>query len=310
MKILVLGHTGFIGKNIYKKLKKDSFDVTGASLSQGTDLRIEANLVKILKENEIQIIINCAAHVGGIHYGLRNGISIFEDNILMNINILKAASQVNAQIINLISNCTYPGKHSEYIESNYWEGEIEPTVINYGIAKKAVVVLSKEYSRSRGLNVFNLVMPNVFGPGDHLDPEKAHALGGIISRMIIARDNNIPEFQIWGTGRPIREWLYIDDAVEIVLSMIGKRSNGEIVNIKGNGIISIYDLTIEIANLLRFTGKISLDPSKPDGAMAKTMNTVKFEKMFGNRQRTDFKIGLNETVRWYEKELRLEAHSE
>ena len=150
----------------------------------------------------------------------------------------------------MISNCTYPGNQSEYTESNYWEGAVDSTVINYGIAKKAVVVLSQEYSRSNGLNVFNLVMPNVFGPGDHLDPERAHALGGIIYRMIIAKKNNDTEFNIWGTGKPIREWLYVDDAVDVILHMIGKISNGEIINVKGNGAISIYDMTIEIAKLL------------------------------------------------------------
>jgi nucleoside-diphosphate-sugar epimerase len=117
MKILVLGHTGFIGQNIYKKMKEDSFDVMGASLSKGMDLRIENNLLKFLKENEIQIIINCAAHVGGIHYGLKNGISIFEDNILMNINTLRAASQVNAQIINLISKLKFKIYPSFYFSS-------------------------------------------------------------------------------------------------------------------------------------------------------------------------------------------------
>jgi GDP-L-fucose synthase len=300
---LVLGHTGFLGNAIFKRLQDLDIPVLGISRQNGHDLRNIDDLNRILDENSVEIVINCAAHVGGISYGLNNQPAIFRDNLLMSTSLLESLKFRNIKLVNPISNCAYPTKLSVYKEEEFWDGPIDESVLSYGLTRRALVVGSIAYTKSNMLNATNVALPNLYGPGDHLDPVRAHALGGLIFRTIHAKHRSEAFLSIWGTGRPVREWLYIDDAVEAILKFSSREESFELVNF-GSGIgVSIADLASLIIEEVGFGGQLSFDESKPDGAMIKTMDAKKGCSIISYHPQIDLKEGLSRTVSWYQSEL-------
>jgi GDP-L-fucose synthase len=297
--VLVLGHTGFLGSHIFKQLQIENHKVFGVSRSTGHDMRNFNVISEILKTHNPDVIINCAANVGGIAYGLQNRVTIFKDNSQINLNVLELAHQANAKLINPISNCSYPGGLTRYSEENYWNGPVDSSVSSYGNAKRMLVAGTHEYAENFNLKCLNIVFPNLYGPGDHLDPVRAHALGGIVSRMLEAKQNGLASFIVWGTGKPVREWLYIDDAVEAIIRNFDTNVVSSLVNAgSGNG-ISIYDLTVKIAESVGYKGKLILDESLPDGASVKLMDFKLGQRLLNWSPKISIDEGIPLTVDWF-----------
>ena len=302
--VLVLGHTGFLGKAVVRILNERRLDFVEASLSTGFDLRIQNNLDSLIKFTNPKTIINCAAVVGGIEYGRTHGASMFRDNMLMQLEVLESASKNGIKVINPISNCIYPKKLTQFKEDELWDGPLDETVLVYGGVRKIGIVGSQAYAKERGLSVINLIFPNLYGPGDHLDPIRAHALGGLVYKFVEAKVKKT-DVVIWGTGRPVREWLYVDDAARALISSINMEVSSDPLNI-GTGIgISISELAHLIAAQLNYSGKIHYDLSKADGALTKTMNAGKSDLIFKDLEFTDFSLGLLTTINYYQKEMQL-----
>ena len=188
--VLVLGDTGFLGNAVTNELKKREIDFLGVSRKMGIDLRNPEQVVNLINQNQFSSIVNCAAHVGGINYGIKNQRAIFEDNLRMNLTLLNIWTETGARVINPISNCAYPGHINRFSEELFWDGPVHDSVYAYGNTRRTLVASSKVYADSFGLEVSNLVFPNLYGPGEKRDPEQAHALGGLISRMLMAKKNN------------------------------------------------------------------------------------------------------------------------
>jgi GDP-L-fucose synthase len=303
MKVLVLGDSGFVGNAVTAELRQRNIPHVGASRNTGFDLRKAGELSALIRTSGATAIINCAAHVGGIEYGLRNPEAIFSDNSRMTLNVLEECSIANVRLINPISNCAYPGDATIFRQNEFWDGAVHDSVYSYAQTRRFLVAGSSVYQQSCGLDVINIIFPNIYGPGDHLDPVRAHALGGIISRMIQVMKNGEKEFTVWGTGKPIREWMYISDAANALVNAVFSNSSHEALNLGIGKGISIANLVDTVAKYLDFHGHISFDESKPDGALKKIMEVDSGPVHLNWSPQVSFEDGVKLTTKWFLEQL-------
>ena len=302
--ILVTGATGFLGKNTISVLSKSNSNFVGTSLSSGLDLRKLSDVKDYFNETKPQYVINCAAYVGGIQFGLKHEAEMFYNNMLMTINLLEACREFNVKrLINPISNCAYPAKASLFKEEEFWDGALHSSVFVYGMARKMSLVGAYAYANQYNFDSINLVLSNMYGPQDHFDVERSHALGALIKKIVDAKRLNIPEVVIWGTGKPVREWLYVEDAaVALIKALKIDRYSGPI-NIgvgKGCSIMQLADL---IKDKVRYTGDLRLDTSKIDGAAYKTVDGSLGQKLLNWTPETTLDNGIQQTLDWYFKNV-------
>ena len=246
-KVLVTGGTGFLGAHVVSSFKKlDGYDVFSCSRKEGIDLRNYKEFSNFVRKIKPKILIHCAAHVGGIAYDEMYPIEIFEDNLMIGVNTVKTVAENNIKyFINVMPNCTYPAKYDKYSEENWWNGEMHPSIVVYGFPRKMMEVACFAYLKKYDFKIVHLIFPNLYGPGDHFDPVRSHTLGALISKIVTAKKNDKKTVEIWGTGKPVREWLYVKDAVEgilLVLENINKIDNNDILNIGTNKGVSIANL--------------------------------------------------------------------
>ncbi len=304
MKILVLGAVGFLGAQVREKLRKSNYDFIPVLGSSKIDLRDRNQFKSLLDDNKpVNVIVNCAAYTGGIKFGLDYPADIFTNNMLININMFELARIKKVdRIINPISNCTYPNNARILKEEEWWDGDLDDSALSFGTVRKANWVQSWAFERQYGVNTINLIFPNMYGPGDHFDSIKSHALGSFIHKFVQARKNNEEAVTIWGTGTPIREWLYVEDAAEIIIKSLKVDPFIEPVNVGIGEGISILELAKLVKKIVGFEGNIKLDRTKPDGAPHKVMDNSRMVKKYkGWKPPTSLKEGIKKTVEWYNK---------
>ena len=306
MNILVLGGHGFVGKNLINSLKKTEHKMYSISRRDGVDLTNYNNTEKCFKKINPNIIINCAAHVGSLHYVTTYAANVIHDNIQMILNLYKATVKVcpNARIINPLANCSYPGDSDIQTESEWLDGEVHNSVFSYGNSRRLSYVISKCYKKQYGIKSINFLIPNTFGHGDSINPNKTHALNGMIIRMIEAQKQKDKKFEIWGSGKPIREWAYIDDVVNILIKGIYvKKDLTYPVNLAQNKGFTIKQSAELIANSVGFKGKLIFNTKYQDGAPIKILDDKKFKQIFPNFKFFNHKKGIEETVKYYKSVL-------
>jgi GDP-L-fucose synthase len=309
MKILLLGHTGFVGQNVYNELTKNvNNKVIGKSRSNGLDLFNLDDICVFLSENQPNIIINCAAHVGSLNFVTQIAADILDDNMRMILNLYKAiqCSSPNSIVINPIANCAFPGNLTEYNEEFLWTGKVHQSVLAYGSSRRMLDVLAECYKMQYGIKSIQLYVPNMYGPFDSTDPNKAHALNALVGKIVRANHNKINEIEVWGSGVAIREWLYAPDfgkVINEILNNLDQNYFSEPFNIAQNFGLSISDLLNIIISECKFTGNINWNRSMPDGAPRKVMADNRFKKNIPNFVFTPLKDGLKETVKYYQSKL-------
>jgi len=307
MKIIILGGFGFVGKNLVEILNETtSHELIPLSRRNGLDLTDLEATKRSFNEIAPDIIYNFAAHVGSIHYVTKFAADIIYDNIQMALNIYRAVKEVcpKTKIINPLSNCSYPGDANVHYEPDWWNGEVHDSVFSYGNSRRMIYVIAKNYFSQYDIESQNFLVPNTFGVGDYADPNKTHALNGMIIRMIKAKRDNDKTFEIWGTGKPIREWGYIKDVVNILAKALDLNRNLIYpVNIAQNKGYSIKESAELIAEALNFKGELVFDDKYQDGAPIKVLDDRKFRNIFPNYEFYDHKKGIEETVKYYESIL-------
>ena len=299
--ILVLGSEGFVGKAMVERLNREKIYYISSNHKE-CDLQNKHATLDLFERYNPDIVINLAAFLGGVHFGIKHAAEMFTNNMEMQINILEACRIYNVKrLINPIGSCVYPGNLDVYVEDKLWDGPIHESVLPFATAKKAFVVACDAYRKEYGVDSINLVMSNMYGPGDHFDEERAHAVGGMIKRLLDATKNNCKEFVVYGTGKPIREWLYIDDAVDALFRAISADKIDGIVNIGEKKGHSIKETAEIIAKLVGFDGKLIFDSSWPDGALVKTVDGHRAYELLGWKATMPFEEGLKKTVEWYKE---------
>ena len=299
-KILVLGATGFVGKTVCRLLKKKGSQPIQSSKSLGIDLRDPKQAEKLFAQIRPDGVINCAAYVGGIQFGYDHPAEIFRNNLLMIVNIYEACKKYNVKrLVNPISNCAYPEKATLFKEDEFWDGPLHESVMVYGMARKMSWIGSWAYHKQYGIDSINLILSNMYGPGDHFDPVRSHALGALIVKMAEAKAREEQQVIIWGTGKPVREWLYIEDAAKALIRALSIDSYIDPINVGVAGGVSIIELAKMIKNAIKYEGNLVLDPSKPDGAPYKTVDGSLGERILRWKPQKKLDDGIRETIQWY-----------
>jgi len=290
-----------LGKRVVAKLEQRGVNFVSLSLRDGIDFRDRTQTQALFEKEKFDAVINCAAFVGGIPWGYEKPGELFYNNILMLTNLMESSRLTGVKrFANPISNCSYPGHLTkDFKEEEWWDGPLHESVMVYGFVRKASWVQSWAYYKQYGFETINLILPNMYGPGDHFDESRSHALGALIMKFVEARRKNEPQVVVWGTGKPVREWLYVDDGAEILIKALEIEQITEPVNVGVGEGISILDLAKLIKEIVGYEGRIVLDKSRPDGAPHKTMDNTRLQEIFNWTPRTSLKEGIEETVKWY-----------
>lgn len=303
--ILVLGSGGFVGKCMCQRLEQKGETFYPATHKE-CDLRDPGETQKLFDKVKPDVVINLAAFLGGVHFGYEHAAEMFTNNMLMQINTLDACRDHHVRrLINPIGSCVYPGALDLYEEDKLWDGPMHESVQAFATAKKAFVVASWAYHKQYGLDVMNLVMSNMYGPADHFDPVRSHAVGALIMKMVAAKQNHEPSVTVLGTGKPIREWLYVEDAVDALYQAISADPYDSIINIGAAKGYSIQETAEMIKELVGYEGELVNDLSMMDGAMCKRVDGKLGEKILNWHPRTEFKEGLAHTIRWFDEHKEL-----
>jgi GDP-L-fucose synthase len=305
-KVLVLGGHGFIGKSLMKVLNSSNHEAIALSRRNELDLRNYDTTRHHLKLHQPDVIVNLAAHVGGLPYVAERHAVIFSDNSQMALNLYRAIQEVcpESTIINPLSNCCYPGQAEIYTESDWLKGEVHPSVYSYGNAKRFIYTLASCYKLQFGIETYHFLTPNAFGPGDSTNPAKVHALNGMIIRMLRAKMEQQQTFEIWGSGKPIREWIYAEDVAKLLTLGIERiRALQEPLNLAQGKGYTIRESAELIAQAVGFRGELVFRTDYPDGAARKIMDTHRFQQVFENYQFVDHYKAICKTVDYYQNVL-------
>ena len=301
MKVLVVGSKGFLGSWVKKMLLANtSHEILEISGKESLDITKIEDLQNFVSKHKPEAIINCAAFVGGISYGYKYPARLLYENSKMSLNLYEISRKNDVGIlINPISNCAYPGHLTTYVESQFFDGPPHESVYNYGIAKRLSVDLGNGYFEQHKFSSANVVLSNMYGPEDHFDIERSHALGALVKKICDAKINNIQKVEIWGSGKPIREWLYVQDGANALIKSLDLEKGHHFFNVGVQKGISIIDLANTIKKIVNWDGEFFYNADKPDGVYEKKVDGSKGESKLNWMPDIDLEYGIEKTVEWY-----------
>ncbi len=305
-RIFVAGHTGLVGSAIYRQLQSSGYTHVIVKSSKELDLRQSEAVNHFFENNQPEYVFMAAAKVGGIYVNYRYPVEFITDNLSIQLNIIQAAHRYQVtKLLFLGSSCIYP-KHSEQpIREEYLlDGKLEPTNEPYAIAKIAGIKMCEAYNRQYGTDFISVMPTNIYGIQDNFNLESAHVLPALIRKIIEAKQSNTETVELWGTGKPRREFLFSDDLADACIYLMQKYSNqdiGEFVNVGTGEDIAIADLADIIAQAVGYTGHFVYNDSKPDGVSRKRLDVERMKKL-GWEAQTSLTEGIARTVRWYEQQ--------
>jgi GDP-L-fucose synthase len=301
-RVTVTGGKGFLGRQVVRVL--DSLGATTSTFSSAEyDLTKQSDVARMYADFRPEIVIHLAARVGGIGANRDNPGSFFYVNAIMGIELMEQARHHDvSKFVQVGTVCAYPKfAPIPFSEDDLWNGYPEETNAPYGLAKKMLLVQAQAYREQYGFNGIYLLPVNLYGPGDNVDLHNSHVIPALIRKALEARDSKAPTMEVWGTGAPTREFLYVEDAARAIVMAAERYNKSEPVNVGSADEISIKDLVELIVELTGFEGNVMWDRSKPDGQPRRKLSVDRAEKEFGFRSSTPFRVGLRDTIRWYEE---------
>jgi GDP-L-fucose synthase len=299
-RVLITGGAGFLGKNLVPKLRELGAEIF-VPRSKDFDLRKENDVNRLFKFFNPEIVIHAAVHGGGIGYMKEHPGRIFYNNLMMDTLVVEESRKNNVEkFVGIGTVCSYP-KYTPvpFREEDLWKGYPEETNAPYGLAKKMMLVQTQAYREEYGFNGIHLLLVNMYGPHDNFDPKRAHVIPALIRKFIDAVENRKKEVIVWGTGKPSREFLYVEDAVRAIVLATEKYNKVEPVNIGAGFEISIKELVELMTDYVGFKGRVIWDKSKPDGQPRRCLNVSRAKKEFEFEAKTSLEDGLKKTIRWY-----------
>jgi GDP-L-fucose synthase len=301
-RVTVTGGRGFLGRPVVRMLEAAGAKVITFS-SRDYNLTQQADITRMYEDQRPEIVIHLAARVGGIGANRDNPGSFFYENAIMGIELMEQARRYDvSKFVQVGTVCAYP-KYAAipFSEDDLWNGYPEETNAPYGLAKKMLLVQAQAYREQYGFNAVYLLPVNLYGPGDNVDLHNSHVIPALIRKCLEARDAKAPSVEVWGTGTPTREFLYVDDAARAIALAAEKYNKADPVNVGSADEISIKELVELVVELTGFEGKVAWDRSKPDGQPRRKLNVDRALKEFGFRSSTPFRDGLRETIKWYQE---------
>ena len=302
-RVYVAGHRGMVGSALLRRLANEDCELLTIGRDQ-VDLRRQAEVEDWMAQEKPQAVFVPAATVGGILANDTRPAEFIYDNLMIETNLIHAAWRVGVEkLLFLGSSCIYPKMATQPMaEDALLTGPLEPTNQWYAIAKIAGIKLCQAYRRQYGCDFISAMPTNLYGIGDNFDLQTSHVMPALISKMHMAKQSGASEVTIWGTGTPLREFLFVDDCADALVFLMQSYSQEDHVNVGFGDDISIHDLAVLISKIVGFDGKIVTDPSKPDGTPRKLMDVTRLSQA-GWKARVSLESGIATVYDWYRQQM-------
>tara|TARA_X000000368_G_scaffold100601_1_gene77582 strand:- start:3696 stop:4616 length:921 start_codon:yes stop_codon:yes gene_type:complete len=298
-KILLIGSSGFLGKNVFDKINKEN-EVHIIAGKKDCDVSNIDELRSCTVDLDFDYIINCAAFVGGIAYGYKYPAEMLAINSKISNNVYEVAKEKSVKmLVNPIPNCVYPGHLDTYKEENLWEGPPHESVFYYALAKRMSIALGSSYHAQYNLSSSSVIMSNMYGPNDHFEENRSHAMGALINKIYTAKLKNEKTVDVWGSGNQIREWLYVEDGADALIKCMDLSDGNYLFNIGVGKGISIIDLANLIKDYVGWDGEFILDTTKPEGVLEKKVDGSMGKDTINWSPKFNLDDGVKRTVEWY-----------
>jgi GDP-L-fucose synthase len=306
-RVIVTGGAGFLGSFVIQKLKERGAEdifiprIEDYNLIEKSDIqRLFMDTLQGIDPKNL-VIIHLAANVGGIGANREHPAEFFYDNLMMGVELMHQAWKNNVGKFTAIGTvCAYPKfTPVPFKEDDLWIGYPEETNAPYGLAKKMMLVQSQAYRDQYGFNSIFLLPVNLYGPRDNFNPKSSHVIPALIRKVIEAQERGDKEIVAWGDGSPTREFLYVEDAADGIVSATENYNESDPVNLGSGYEISIKDLTEMIIEMTGFKGELKWDTSKPNGQPRRGLDVNRAKEKFGWQAKMNFKTGLVNTIEWY-----------
>ncbi len=296
-RVLVTGGNGFLGRWVCRSFEERKAIVIAPRSAQYDLTQADAS-TRMLAEHKPDVVVHLAAVVGGIEANRREPGRFFYANMVMGVHLMEAARRAGvAKFVQVGTVCAYPKFCPvPFKEDDLWSGYPEETNAPYGIAKKALLVMAQSYRQQYGFNAIYLLPVNLYGPGDHDDPVTSHVIPALIRKFLEAKRRGAAEVEIWGTGKPTREFLFVQDAAVGIVAATERYDGVDPVNLGSGEEISIRDLAELICKETGFSGTLRFDPTKPDGQPRRKLDTRRAEERFGWKAKVTLTEGIRKTV--------------
>lgn len=305
-RVMVTGGAGFLGRLVCERLRLLGVDEILVPRRADVDLTDQRAVHELLNSTRPDVVFHLAAEVGGIGANRENPGRYFYANMAMGLHLVEESRLCGAsKFVQVGTVCSYP-KHTPvpFSEDSLWSGYPEETNAPYGIAKKALLVMLQAYRAQYGFNGIYLLPANLYGPGDNFDPGTSHVIPALIRKFVDGKRNGSENVEVWGSGRPSREFLHVEDAARAVVMAAERFDGPEPINLGSGHEVTIVDLARLIAELAGFEGGIVFNETYPDGQPRRVLDTARANRAFGFQASIDLEQGLMETIDWWESKTR------
>lgn len=305
-KIYVAGHQGLVGSSIMRRLRAEGYNNFVLRTHQEIDLEIQRDVEELFNSERPEYVFLAAARVGGIFANNTYPADFIYNNLIIQSNVINAAYKFGVKkLLFLGSSCIYPKFAPQPMkEEHLLTGKLEPTNEPYAIAKIAGILMCQAYNRQYGTNFISVMPTNLYGPNDNFDLMDSHVLPALIRKFHDAKVEGKPYVEVWGTGNPRREFLYVDDLAEACLFLMDSYNESEIINIGVGEDIAIKELAKIIKEVIDYNGEIRFDSNKPDGSPRKLLDTGRIRAL-GWMPKTSLREGIEKTYKWYKSQVEI-----
>ena len=304
--VLITGGNSMIGYATKQVLLDHGSTVISVIDSKQCDLTKRLNAQDLFLNHEPEYVFHLAGYNGGIDFNKRYPADIYFNTVSMGINVLNSAvvfGKKVEKILFIIPSCALEPQNGEQFEEHLYTGQPHPSVECHGLAKRAVEAYGRQIEKQHGIKFVSVICNNSFGPRDHFDEMKGKVISGMITKFVHAKNNNLDKVVCWGTGKPLREFIYCKDVAKGLVEVMKNYDYTEPVNLTSDFEISMYDLAHCIKKAVGYEGEIIFDTTKPDGQMRKKLNSARMHKNI-NIKFTPFEEAIQETVDWYLSEYK------
>ena len=303
-RVMVTGSGGFLGRSLVGKLEDRGAKPLPVR-SADYDLTDRAQVMAALRDLQPSYILHAAAVVGGIGANREHPGKFFYDNAVMGVHLLHESHVADVEKVVVVGTvCSYPKfTPVPFKEEDIWNGYPEETNAPYGLAKKMLLVQAQAYRAEYGFQCAYVIPTNLYGPGDNFDLHTSHVIPAMIRKCFEATSEGQDEVAVWGTGRPTREFLYVDDAAEGIVSALERYESPEPLNLGSGEEITIRDLAHVLAEATGYKGRFVWDADKPDGQPRRAIDSSRAHRELGWTPRVSLKEGIARTVDWYEQQI-------